>query len=302
MIGGARAAGWAGLACATGAVGLGLLYLAAAGAPVRMIALNIAAWLVGLAAYLTFRVPQWRADGLRHWLAPALGGALLATALLGTTVEGAARWVMLGPLVLQPSLVVVPPLLILFARAATGSGLAGVVLAALALALQPDRAMAGALLAGVAACAVFRRDRTTLAALAAAGAALAAALAQPDVLPAVPFVDRIFFTAFAVHPLVGAALLAGSALLLVPALLRPREAGEQLPAAVFGACWLAIIAAAALGNYPTPVVGYGGSAIVGYLLSLAVLRPKRAYAGEARRPLPADRREGPDRSLSASLA
>ena len=34
------------------------------------------------------------------------------------------------------------------------------------------------------------------------------------------------------------------------------------------------MAAAAIGPYPTPVIGYGGSAIIGYLLSLAMLPPK----------------------------
>ncbi len=302
MSGGARAAGWTGLTCATAAVGLGILYLAAAGAPVRMIALNIAAWLVGLAAYATIRMPDWRVGAVRRWLPALLGGTLLATALLGTPVEGAARWAAIGPLVLQASLLFVPLLLILFARAATAAGLAGIALSALGLALQPDRAMAGVLLAGVAVGLAYRRDRFTLTAIAAAGGGFAAALAQPDMLPAVPFVDRIFYTAFAVHPLAGAALLVGSALLLVPALLRSRDAGERLPASVFGIAWLAIIAAAAIGNYPTPVVGYGGSAIVGYLLSLAVLRPTRTVAGARRGDLPADERRNPDSSLSASLA
>ncbi len=41
--------------------------------------------------------------------------------------------------------------------------------------------------------------------------------------------------------------------------------------AVFGATWLAVIAFAIVGNYPTPLVGYGSSAIVGYCLSAAVL-------------------------------
>jgi hypothetical protein len=52
----------------------------------------------------------------------------------------------------------------------------------------------------------------------------------------------------------------------------PRRPGH----AVFGAVWLAVIVAAALGNYPTPLVGYGGSAILGYLLSLLYLPPRRA--------------------------
>ena len=32
-----------------------------------------------------------------------------------------------------------------------------------------------------------------------------------------------------------------------------------------------MVAAAALGNYPTPLVGHGGAAVLGYLLSVALL-------------------------------
>ena len=40
---------------------------------------------------------------------------------------------------------------------------------------------------------------------------------------------------------------------------------------MFGVTWLGMVVAAALGNYPTPVVGYGGSAILGYALSLSLM-------------------------------
>jgi hypothetical protein len=40
------------------------------------------------------------------------------------------------------------------------------------------------------------------------------------------------------------------------------------------------VLAAALGNYPTPLVGYGGSAVLGYLLSVALL-PGGARAASA---------------------
>jgi hypothetical protein len=43
---------------------------------------------------------------------------------------------------------------------------------------------------------------------------------------------------------------------------------------------LVVLAAAALGNYPTPLVGYGGSAILGYLLCLIGL-PQRRVSPEA---------------------
>jgi hypothetical protein len=151
--------------------------------------------------------------------------------------------------------------------------------AAAALALQPDRAMAGMLAASLACLALLRPARQTL--IAAAGAVLAfgTTLALADTLPAVPYVDRILYTAFDVHALAGAAVLLGAALLLVPALLGSWGDPENRATHVlFGIAWAAAVAAAALGNYPTPIVGYGGSAILGYLLSVAAL--PRTVAGQ----------------------
>ena len=50
---------------------------------------------------------------------------------------------------------------------------------------------------------------------------------------------------------------------------------------VFGGVWCTALAAAALGNYPTPLVGYGGSAILGYCVSVAMLRELRTPAAAA---------------------
>ena len=62
--------------------------------------------------------------------------------------------------------------------------------------------------------------------------------------------------------------------------------------AVFGTVWLGVIVAAALGNYPTPLVGYGGSAILGYALSLSFMpgrvRSPAGVAGRAPDVPPAD--------------
>ena len=72
-------------------------------------------------------------------------------------------------------------------------------------------------------------------------------------------------------------MLAGAVLMLVPAIAGYFRDPDNRPLyAVFGAVWLAVILAAALGNYPTPLVGYGGSAILGYLLSLLGLPPRPA--------------------------
>jgi hypothetical protein len=150
------------------------------------------------------------------------------------------------------------------------------IVAAATLALQPDRAMAGVLAAGLMVLAAARPDRRTLLALAASLAGMVAALAQPDRFPPAPYVDQVLYTAFDVHPLAGAAVFAGALLMLLPAAAamlpwyRPSEAHLA-----FGAAWFAAILAAALGNYPTPLVGYGGSAVIGYLLSVALLPASR---------------------------
>jgi cell division protein FtsW (lipid II flippase) len=268
-----------------------------AGAPARMIAMNVAAWLIGLAAYATSAVPKWRIDGSLLLLGFSL--VLLAATLAGTPVEGAARWVSVGPVTVQVSLIVLPAAIVLFARAPDLRGVVGIGLAALALALQPDRAMAGALAAGLAILALLRRDRLSLAGFGLAAAAFVATLGRPDRLPAVPFVDQVFYSSFDAHPLAGVAVLIGTGLLLVPAFLRFGE--ERTAAAAFGAAWLAIAAAAALGNYPTPVVGYGGSAILGYLLSMAVLRPSRRQARAGARAEMAPCRSDGDQSLKAAV-
>lgn len=255
--------------CATGATGLGLAYMTAGGAPMRYLAINAAALVLGF-ALAAAALASARSGRLE--LGPinlALGLALLLTSLFGVTVGGATRWISIGGLSIQPSLILLPALAVGFARGRDALSATGIVIAALALALQPDRAMAGALAAGMAALAIARPKRSTLVALAGAVIALTVTLARADVQPAMPFVDRIFYSSFDVHPLAGLAVVAGAVLMVLPAVIGwLRDADHRDVYLTFGAVWLATIAAAALGNYPTPLVGYGGSAIIGYVLSL----------------------------------
>jgi hypothetical protein len=264
-----------GLASAVAATFLGLFYLVAAGAPARYVVVNLAALALGLVALGGVdkaALQDRRSSGLAVAL---LGSSLLATALFGASVDGASRWIWIGPLSVQVSLVVLPYMLVSFARQRDRVGTAGIALAAAALAIQPDRAMAGVLALGLAALATVRRDVFTVTALLAALAAFAATLARPDALPAVPFVDGILFTAFSVHPLAGAATLLGVCFLVLPAIAgRSQDPAQDGAYRVFGAIWIGGVAAAALGNYPTPVVGYGGSAILGYVLSLSAFPPR----------------------------
>lgn len=258
-----------GLLCAAGAVALGLVHMTMAGAPPRYLGMNIGAWLAGV-TLLALLGPVLRAE--RPWPGTAIlvmAGALLATGLAGASAEGAARWVRFGALSLQPSLILLPVMLVAFARSQGGLATAGLITAAAAMAIQPDRAMAGTLAVGLVILTILCPKRPVIAALGASIAGFALTCLRADTLPASPYVDQILYSSFTVHPVAGVAVLSGSALLLVPALVGwVRDPANRTTYAVFGSVWLAVIAAAALGNYPTPIVGYGGSAILGYALSL----------------------------------
>lgn len=278
--------------CGAGATALGLGYMAAGGAPDRHLMINAGALAFGLVALAILALADRRGHLPAGPASLLLGLALLAVSLWGVSVGGVTRWVALGPLIIQPAMMFVPLMAVLFARSRDALSLTGIALAALALALQPDRGMAGALAAGLTVVALIRPDRKTLAGAVVALIGFAAAMAQADPSPAMPFVDQILYSAFAVHPLAGAAVVLGSALLVLPALAARRLSGPAQTACIaFGAVWAGLILAAALGNYPTPLVGYGGSAIVGYLLSLVVFPRRAAEPAGA----PAEAAAGPDR-------
>ena len=261
--------------CGFVATALGLGYMVAGGAPVTYLLMNAAALAIGLAAVAVLSQQPLRVSAGAMCL--GLTAALLTSLLFGTTVEGATRWLRLGNITVQPSLVLLPVLTLTFAKARDWVGAISVSIAALVLALQPDRAMSAALAAGLLTLAIMRPDPRTLTATIAAAAGFATAMLRPDTQGAMPFVDRILMTSFDVHPIAGIAVISGSLILLMPALISLRQSGSDSAVhAVFGAVWMAIVAAAALGNYPTPLVGYGGSAILGYLLCSLPFRSRTA--------------------------
>lgn len=276
----------AALVCAVAATGLGLLFLSAAGAPGRYLILNLTALLAGLIIVLPFRRRDPVEAPFIGVISIAMGLALLLTAALGDAAEGARRWVSLGGVVLQPGVIGLPFLLVAFAGSRDILTTTGLVLGAIALSLQPDPAMASALLAAAAVATLMKPDRP-------AGVLLAVALAcfiltglRSGEAAATPFVNDTFGTAASSSPIAVLAVWSGAALLLLPAILglwRRRQVGAAH--ATFGATWLALIAAAFFGAEPVPVIAYGGSAVVGYLLSTLAL-PCGAAPVRRRRPTP----------------
>ncbi|NOJ93620.1 hypothetical protein HMI51_11840 [Corallococcus coralloides] len=276
----------AGALCGAGAVAMGLVYMTLAGAPVSYLGINAGALVLGLILLaLVSRIPG--AGGhVSGALIFGLSVLLLATAFVGLRIEGVARWVKLGGVSVQPSLVLLPLMLAGFSRTRTPLATLGIVVAALAMALQPDRAMAAMMTAALATVAVTRADRPASLAFMASLLAFGLTLLRPDALPAAPFVDQVLFASFQVHALAGLAVVAGSAMLLVPVVIGGScDEDSRATSLAFGAAWLAATLAAAFGHHPTPVVGYGGSAILGYVLSLATLpRPVGSRVGPTTAP------------------
>jgi cell division protein FtsW (lipid II flippase) len=261
-----------GLVCGALAVGLGIVHLTAAGAPFHYSVVNLAALILGFAVWLVAPViaARW-SDGATL----ALASTLLATTFLAAEANGASRWVSAGPLSLQVSFIVLPAIIVLYARGIGAIGTACILAAAFALAAQPDRAMAGVLVAGTGAIVVTRPSRLSALAFSAALLCFAATMLRPDVVPAVPFVERVLSTSFDAHMLLGFAVIIGCLILLAPTLGAVRDGRNRPILLAFGACWAASIAASALGDYPTPLLGYGGSAVLGYFLSAALLGGSR---------------------------
>jgi hypothetical protein len=268
-----------GASCATAAVALGAIYMLIAGAPARLPIINGCALAIGLMALpLVRHVANAQATPARAQSALMLAIALcvLATALFGTSVEGAARWAVLFGFYIQPGLVLLPAMLVLYSRSSSALNTVAICIAACAVALQPDRALAGMMVAAILVQTILQRDqrgtqvRHIRAALAMSLAAFAVTIIRADTLPVSAYVDQILYTSFDAHWVAGIAVWCGSILLVVPAIIGWRFRAEQRNVyAVFGVVWFASIVAAAMGNYPTPLVGYSGAAVLGYVLSLA---------------------------------
>lgn len=255
--------------CASVATGLGLVHLAFTNAPLHYLLVNGGAlvFVLAIVGILTLF-----ARDVGHFGGPLsliMSGLVMLTSLFGMSADGATRWIMIGGFVVQTSFLFVPVIAIIFARQQTTLTTFAIALTALALAIQPDRGMSGALAAGMMAMLLVSPGRTTLLASGAAVSGLTATMLQVDHTQASAYVDQIYFSAFSFHPIAGIAVWIGAATLLLPAIIGSSDNGPNSEVfLVFGTVWGALTITAAFGNYPTPIVGYGGSAILGYVMCI----------------------------------
>lgn len=261
---------------------LGLWAIALAGAPKQALVVQAAAWLVGLvfASALMFR--SWK-PGPKAVLATAvvLFIALLAS-MGGPEIAGARRWIAAGPLTLHPASILLPLVLWAHASRPASWAVAGVLGAsALLLAAQPDGAAALALLLGL--IAIMATRKITAAEIVPVLCALGAAVwswTRPDNLPAVAWVEQVAASAGAVSPIAGMLTLVLMSLTPLPFLLAAWNAKERGPHLALAGVWIGMVVANLAGNYPAPVLGYGASPVLGWMISLglAALLTRRTAA------------------------
>ena len=249
-------------------------------APDHYILMNLAVAVAG-SAFLLFARATFPALSDPFLLLSA--AILLAASIFGPETNGMRRWIPVGPILIQPALILVPAMLVTFTRKPSCWATCGVIVAAIALALQPDRAVSGALLVGLGTITAITRDKHVFAATLVAAIAWIIAMLRPDSLPAVAFVEGVYLQSFQMNAAMGILICLGALAMLAPIFVgwrKYRQSAKALPYLAALTCWLGLMIAALLGNYPTPLVGYGASAILGYFLSLIFLEDLSSSEGE----------------------
>lgn len=273
-----------GLGCASIVVALGCAFMATGKAP------SAYAWVNGLSlalAWATFallpRERLQRDEPLRAGVTCALGAFLLWAALPKSGASFADAWLRLGPLPVQPMWLLCPAWWAVSAplggpaprsRAVRPLQLGGLLMGLLALTAQaqtPLLVITALLLAGRA----WRGRSMPEAGLALLALGMAnQTLARWTAPEPQPFVDEVLQLAFTHATGLGVLMSAAWLGLLLPGLVH-RRAREH------GLAWAALLSLALPGWLPAPVLGFGGSFILGYVLSLAVLPDTRAAAPDA---------------------
>jgi len=283
------------IALASAAVLGGCAVLLLLGAPLRMPLMNLSALLIGLCAVkAAASVRNLKASSAATDIALVTAGlAIPLTAMFGEQMDGVARWLVIAGITLQPALMVIPPLVVGFAIFPSPFRALAVALASAGVAMQPDPAAAAMLALGIALALLgMRRSPLAVVALAASCAGLSIALAYSVALPAVPFAEGLLLLAVQSGAGTTTVALAAVALVFVPAVAGLRA--EPRAALAFVGVWLAGLGAALLGPYPTPIVGFGGSAVIGYVLSVAMMGRARAAATDSGPALAHEAGETPD--------
>lgn len=242
----------------------GLGFLALFGAPKSMLAVNAGALALGLAWVLFGR--ELRSLRRLRILA-VLGLVLLAAPLvIGPHINGIARWIPLGPFQLHAGSLVIP-ILACLAACDREYGPPLLLAGGLVCLLQPDAASAFALTGAATGLYFAWKDwKPGMAAMLLFLAGLMAST-RGNLAPQ-PFVERVLVDVFLVNLPVAiglfAAVLASFALML-GMIRQPAPVRYALCGTLAGFSILAVLA-----DYPSILIGYGASPILGFALALGI--------------------------------
>lgn len=274
-----------GAASAILAVLAGCVFMASAGAPSAwpwMNGMSLAFALASLALLPRQRL-QTEAQ-LRDGLCLLLGGILLASTGLASSAGLSGRWLRLGPIAMQPVWLLLPGLLLLSGRprgAAVpknrGRASQGLLLAMVALLAQGELSWL-LLMSLVLLLRCARQPGSRAEFLLGCLALLGAGLASPYWHAPTPlaFVDQVVVQGWSSNSRLALPwLLPAAQLLILSPAWRHRHAFEH------GVLWAGIVALSLPGWLPTPLLGMGGSAILGYVLSLSAV-PRQGLKAIAR--------------------
>ena len=251
-----------------------LLSLRVAGAPNGSIAIQAGAFVLAALIATPRRVAGVINALDARWTSAAI--LLLACAVLfvGVEVDGARRWLRLGPVLLHPASLLGSVLLLALARA-TGSALCATLAGAtvLCFGMGNDGAASLAFALGLSGLLLGERKHwTRLLPLCVLAWCLATwGWTRPDTLAPVPYVEEIVARTWAVSTLLCAAAVVLLAMLPLPFLLTAREAGKRGAGYALAGFWAGLVLAGLFGNYPIPVIGYGASPVIGWVLALRLV-------------------------------
>lgn len=254
----------------------GLAYLAAFGAPLRLIAVNAGALVIGVLWAAWGRLPSGSAA--RLGLAAMAAALLVLPVLIGPEVGGVSRWLRAGPVLLHSGALLLP-LAVVFAAQAERSGPGILAIATAAMALQPDAAMLAGLAAASAVLAATHRSvgftMTGLAATWLAAVTFGRGTLEPQL-----FTEGVLAQVWLSAP--PAALALGALLFLaIPALLLRAPQIARAEALALAALLTALGAVAVAAPFPFPLIGYGAAPILGFALALgASARRDQLRVGE----------------------
>ncbi|MBN8551802.1 MAG: hypothetical protein J0L52_02760 [Caulobacterales bacterium] len=251
-------------------IAVGLMAMTVAGAPRGLVLLQGA---VGLAAVIVAALGSvWlpKSTVLSARLVCIAALILMAFPFLSVGLDGVHRWFALGPIQIQPAVIALP-LVAWYAvqepddRLAIGALLVAGVIAA----FQPDQQAAQGVTA-VTLCMVLLVRPAPIWWLAFGASFILGIISGfGETLEPVPYVEQVLSRALQAHWTFG--LVAALGLVAVPLTMLAASPGRQPMALVMAALWLGFTSACLAGQFPSPVMGYGLSWVLGFALSLGLV-------------------------------